>query len=73
MEETLTSNDKVEAINGDGEMHMTFPIYIHGELSTWLMMWHIVLELNYDYDWSSTSLIHCQLSQFTIHVELCCL
>ena len=33
MEETLTSNDKVEAINGDGEMHMTFPIYIHGEMA----------------------------------------
>ena len=29
----LTSNDKVEAINGDGEMHMTFPIYIHGEMA----------------------------------------
>ena len=33
MEETLTSNDKLEAINGDGEMPMIFPIYIHGEMA----------------------------------------
>jgi len=43
-----------------GRWHMTFPIHVVD----------IVLELNYD--WSSTSLIHCQLSQFTIHDELCC-